>query len=104
MIEYEDVILAIDEGTSGTRAAVVARNSQVHCLEYQPLQVSSQRHGVVEQDADEILQATIAVCRTAIANAQRSKMRIVALAIATQRSTAVLWDAGTGKALAPAMV
>lgn len=104
MIEYEDVILAIDEGTSGTRAAVVGRNSQVHCLEYQPLQVSSQRHGVVEQDADEILQATIAVCRTAIANAQHSKMRIVALAIATQRSTAVLWDADTGKALAPAMV
>ena len=104
MIEYEDVILAIDEGTSGTRAAVVARNSQVYCLEYQPLQVSSQRHGVVEQDADEILQATIAVCRTAIANAQRSKMRIVALAIATQRSTAVLWDVGTGKALVPAMV
>ena len=90
MIEYEDVILAIDEGTSGTRAAVVGRNSQVHGLEYQPLQVSSQRHGVVEQDADEILQATIAVCRTAIANAQHSKMRIVALAIATQRSTAVL--------------
>ena len=104
MIEYEDVILAIDEGTSGTRAAVVARNSQVYCLEYQPLQVSSQRHGVVEQDADEILQATIAVCRTAIANAQRSKMRIVALAIATPRSTAVLWDVGTGKALVPAMV
>lgn len=104
MIVYEDVILAIDEGTSGTRAAVVARNSQVYCLEYQPLQVSSQRHGVVEQDADEILQATIAVCRTAIANAQRSKMRIVALAIATQRSTAVLWDVGTGKALVPAMV
>ncbi|HCJ6373670.1 FGGY family carbohydrate kinase [Citrobacter sp. RHBSTW-00671] len=104
MSEYEDVILAIDEGTSGTRAAVVAHNSQVHCLEYQPLQVSSLRHGVVEQDADEVLQATIEVCRKAIANAQCNKMRIVALAIATQRSTAVLWDAQTGKALTPAMV
>lgn len=104
MSEYEDVILAIDEGTSGTRAAVVAQNSQVHCLEYQPLQVSSLRHGVVEQDADEVLQATIEVCRKAIANAQCNKMRIVALAIATQRSTAVLWDAQTGKALTPAMV
>lgn len=104
MSEYEDVILAIDEGTSGTRAAVVAQNSQVHCLEYLPLQVSSLRHGVVEQDADEVLQATIAVCRKAIASAQCNKMRIVALAIATQRSTAVLWDAQTGKALTPAMV
>ena len=104
MIEYKDVILAIDEGTSGTRAAVVAQNSQVHCLEYQPLQVSSLRHGVVEQDADEILQATITVCRKTIEQAQRNNMRIVALAIATQRSTAVLWDAQTGKALTPAMV
>ena len=32
MSEYEDVILAIDEGTSGTRAAVVAQNSQVRSL------------------------------------------------------------------------
>ncbi|MDN8600934.1 FGGY family carbohydrate kinase [Citrobacter sp. S2-9] len=104
MTEYKEVILAIDEGTSGTRAAVVTQNSQVHCLEYQTLQVSSPRHGVVEQDADEILCATVAVCRKAIARAQQQNMRIVALAIATQRSTAVLWDAQTGKALTPAMV
>lgn len=95
MTEYKDVILAIDEGTSGTRAAVVTQNSQVHCLEYQTLQVSSPRHGVVEQDADEILCATVAVCRKAIASAQQQNMRIVALAIATQRSTAVLWDSQT---------
>ncbi len=104
MSHQQNVILAIDEGTSGTRAAVVGQNSLVHCLEYQPLRVDSPRHGVVEQDADEILAATLAVCRKTIANAHRQNMRIVALAIATQRSTAVLWDTHTGKALVPAMV
>ncbi|MEN4918806.1 FGGY-family carbohydrate kinase [Achromobacter spanius] len=100
----QPVILAIDEGTSGTRAAVVAADGHVSCLEYLPLQVESPRPGVVEQDADDILRKTIEVCRGAITQAARAGLDIVALAIATQRATAVLWDTHSGKALAPAMV
>ncbi|WP_159870075.1 MULTISPECIES: FGGY family carbohydrate kinase [unclassified Raoultella] len=100
----QNVILSIDEGTSGTRAAVVCQDGQVHCLEYHPLRVSSPRHGVVEQDADDILATTLAVCRQTIAQARSLNMQIQAIAIATQRSTAVLWDSETGKALVPAMV
>jgi glycerol kinase len=37
----QNVILSIDEGTSGTRAAVVGQDGQVHCLEYHPLRVIS---------------------------------------------------------------
>ncbi|MFM9925477.1 FGGY family carbohydrate kinase [Variovorax sp. H27-G14] len=100
----EDVILSIDEGTSGTRAAVVGRNGHVSCLEYAPLQVDTPRPGVVEQDANTILDKTLAVCRTTIARARAESKRIVALAIATQRCSAVLWDTHTGRALVPAMV
>lgn len=100
----EDVILSIDEGTSGTRAAVVGRDGHVSCLEYAPLQVDTPRPGVVEQDANAILDKTMAVCRTAIARAQTERKRIVALAIATQRCSAVLWDTHTGRALVPVMV
>ncbi|ENT8516643.1 FGGY family carbohydrate kinase [Raoultella ornithinolytica] len=100
----QNVILSIDEGTSGTRAAVVGQDGQVHCLEYHPLRVVSPRHGVVEQDANEILTMTLAVCRKTIAEAQSRNMHIQALAIATQRSTAVLWDRQSGQALVPAMV
>lgn len=51
-----NVILAIDEGTSGTRAAVVASDGHVSCLEYTALQVDSPRPGVVEQDANVLLE------------------------------------------------
>lgn len=100
----DKVILAIDEGTSGTRAATVSADGRVSCLEYVPLQVQTPRPGVVEQDADAILQKTMDVCRRAIARAQGEGQEIAALAIATQRATAVLWDTRTGRALVPAMV
>ncbi len=100
----EDVILSIDEGTSGTRAAVVGHDGHVSCLEYAPLQVDTPRPGVVEQDANAILDKTLAVCRTTIARAHAEHKRIAALAIATQRCSAVLWDTQTGRALVPAMV
>lgn len=99
-----NVILAIDEGTSGTRAATVSRDGHVSCLQYVALHVDSPRPGVVEQDANDILDSTIRVCRDAIAQAQREGQTIVALALATQRATAVLWDTRTGRALVPAMV
>ena len=99
-----NVILAIDEGTSGTRAAVVAADGHVSCLEYATLQVDAPRPGVVEQDANAILEKTIAVCRATIARAQQEQLRIVALGIATQRATAVLWDTRSGRAIVPAMV
>ncbi|MFD4838300.1 FGGY family carbohydrate kinase [Achromobacter sp. NPDC058515] len=98
------VILAIDEGTSGTRAATVAPDGHVSCLEYLALRVDSPRPGVVEQDANDILDKTIEVCRSAIAQARLEGQDIVALAIATQRATAVLWDTHSGRALVPAMV
>lgn len=98
------VILAIDEGTSGTRSATVDAAGRVSCLEYAALKVDTPRPGVVEQDADAILEKTIAVCKATIARAAELRQDIVALAIATQRATAVLWDTRTGRALAPAMV
>lgn len=99
-----DVILAIDEGTSGTRAATVSVDGEVSCLEYLPLEVDTPRPGVVEQDANVLLDKTIAACRGAIAQAAQQRQRIVALALATQRATTVLWDKTTGRALVPAMV
>lgn len=99
-----DVILAIDEGTSGTRAALVAADGHVDAQHYRPLSVTTPRAGVVEQDADDILAKTVEACRATIAEAAATGRRIVALAIATQRATAVLWDATTGRALVPAMV
>ncbi len=97
-------ILAIDEGTTGTRAAWVTQDGGVHGLEYRQLSVHSPRPGVVEQDANVILSETIAAVRAVVNSAEVAGIEIKAVAIATQRATAVLWDTVTGAALVPAMV
>jgi len=75
-------ILAIDEGTSGTRAALVAADGSVSAVNYTTLAVSSPRHNVVEQDADVLLQKTIEVCGKTIAAARDAGVEIAAMAIA----------------------
>lgn len=99
-----DVILSIDEGTSGTRAALVGRDGLVSEQDYIPLDVTCPRPGIVEQDADVLLEKTLRVCRSAVERAKSQGKNIVALAIANQRCSAVLWDKSTGKSLAPVMV
>ncbi|PZX21982.1 Glycerol kinase GlpK [Cupriavidus phytorum] len=104
MTPRNDVILAIDEGTSGTRAAVVSADGHVQCLHYATLEIHSPCPGVVEQDANALLERTLSVCRATLSQAAGENLNVVALAVATQRATAVLWDTGTGRALVPAMV
>ncbi|MET1537612.1 FGGY family carbohydrate kinase, partial [Burkholderia sola] len=71
-MHHEAVILCIDEGTSGTRAAVVGRDGQVSAQDYLPLDIHCPLPGVVEQDADLLLERTLDVCRRAIARARGS--------------------------------
>lgn len=104
MSEQKTAILAIDEGTSGTRAALVFPDAHVSEPIYIPLGVINPRHGVVEQDANMVLEKTLEVCRQQIAAAKRDHIEISAMAITTQRATAVLWDKQTGRALVPAIV
>ncbi|WP_017596149.1 FGGY family carbohydrate kinase [Nocardiopsis potens] len=96
------VILAVDEGTTGTRAALVSPDGAVSEPAYRRLGVDSPRPGVVEQDADEIWASTLEVCRAAVAAGGGAAP--AAVAVAVQRATGVLWDARTGRALVPAMV
>lgn len=97
-------ILAVDEGTTGTRAALVDAGGRVHRQSYRALEVTSPRAGTVEQDADAVLSQTVDAIRTVVDGAGEAGLSIVGLAVATQRSTAVLWDARSGRALVPAMV
>lgn len=97
-------ILAIDEGTTGTRAALVGPDGAVSCVNYRRLTSHSPRSGVVEQDANTIIEETINAVRATTAQAAASNTEICGVAIANQRATAVLWDAQSGLAVVPAMV
>ncbi|GCE01370.1 FGGY family carbohydrate kinase [Embleya hyalina] len=97
-------ILSVDEGTTGTRAGVVQDSGAVTHLAYRTIAVDHPDEDSVEQDPMEIWSATLDVCREALAGARADGVEIVALALSTQRATAMLWDRRTGLPLVPACV
>src|SRR5690606_22277099 len=62
------------------------------------------RPGWVEHDAEEIWQATVDVCRTAIARSHISAADVAAIGITNQRETVVLWDRASGQPVHNAIV
>jgi glycerol kinase len=100
----ERVILVVDEGTTGTRAALLTADGRIEGLTYRRISVQSPEPGMVIQDANEILTATTEVVRSAVAHAAAHDMEIVSVGISTQRATVTLWDAVTGQPLAPSCV
>ena len=88
-----DAVLAIDQGTTGSRALVVAADGQVLSRAYSEFTQHFPRPGWVEHDADEIWSVTREVSRSAVSEAGAD--RIGAIGIANQRETVVLWDRET---------
>ncbi|MBO8191332.1 carbohydrate kinase [Streptomyces oryzae] len=97
-------VLAIDEGTTGTRAGIVLDDGTVEHVRYRPIEVSHPDPLCVEQDPMEIWTATLEVCRHVLAAAADSGIEVRAVALTTQRATAILWDRITGLPLRQAVV
>lgn len=96
------LILAVDNGTTSTRAIVFDENAKIVARAQLETTQSFPSPGWVEQDARELWNNTEAVVRevvTALAPAT-----IDALGITTQRETTIAWDRSTGEPLAPAIV
>jgi len=97
-------ILALDQGTTSSRAVLYDVQGRVAAMGQQPLRSSYPQAGWVEQDPEEIWQTQIDAARQAIADAQIDPMEIAAVGITNQRETTVLWDAESGLPLCPAFV
>ncbi|GAA3200911.1 FGGY family carbohydrate kinase [Nonomuraea roseoviolacea] len=97
-------VLSIDEGTTGTRAAVVLDDGGAAPAAYLPISVASPDHLRVEQDATEIWVNTVRVCREALDWAAAHRVEIAGVSISTQRATVLLWDTVTGAPLSRAVV
>lgn len=98
-----DLILVIDEGTSSTRALVFNRAFEPVAQAQMDVELAYPNDGWVEQDAEEIWQKTVAVCKNAVADAGGVD-RIAGLGITNQRETVVVWDRETGTPIAPAII
>ena len=95
-------LLAIDQGTTSTRAILFdsgARPVSSHAIE---LRQYYPANGWVEHDAEEIWQATLACCRTAMKGV--APRDIAAIGITNQRETTVIWEKASGKPLHNAIV
>ncbi|MBI3346576.1 MAG: glycerol kinase GlpK [Burkholderiales bacterium] len=96
-----DALLALDQGTSSSRALVFDRAGRLLASAQRELTQHFPQPGWVEHDAEEIWADQIACAREALA---RAGVQVAALGITNQRETVVLWDRSTGRPLHKALV
>jgi glycerol kinase len=98
------VILAIDQGTTGSTCLVVDDELRVLGRGYRELPQHFPRPGWVEHDPGEIWLGVQRAAEAALTEAGVSAGELEAIGIANQRETTVLWDRATGQPVAPAIV
>jgi len=96
-------ILAIDQGTTSTRAVMFDDRARAIATAQVSLRQIYPRDGWVEHDPGEIWQATLNVCRDVIAQTG-GIAGVSAIGITNQRETSVIWERATGKPIANAIV
>jgi glycerol kinase len=99
-----EYLLAIDQGTTSTRAIVFDPALAPVASAQQELHQIYPAPGLVEHDPEEIWSATLAMVRTAMGRAGVQAKDIAALGITNQRETAVIWDRATNRPIHNAIV
>jgi glycerol kinase len=97
-------ILALDQGTTSSRAIVFGRDGRAVASAQQEFPQILPFPGHVEHDPLAILESQKATARQALANAKLSEGDIAAIGVTNQRETTVLWEKATGKPVANAIV
>ncbi len=103
-MKKEKYILALDQGTTGSRAFIFNQQGKIVAGAYKEFKQYYPRPGWVEHDAEEIWQSCVSVIRGAVQKAKISKSQILAVGITNQRETTVLWNRKTSKPVARAIV
>jgi glycerol kinase len=97
-------ILAIDQGTTSSRAILFDRAGRVCGLAQQEFRQCFPQPGWVEHDASEIWQSQLAVIHAVLREQEIDASQVAAIGITNQRETTVLWDRKTGEPVANAIV
>lgn len=97
-------VLAIDQGTTSSRAIVFDKKLSVVASAQQEFPQHFPASGWVEHDPEDLWSSTLKVCRSAIRKAGASAAEIAAIGITNQRETTVVWDRKTGKPIHNAIV
>lgn len=97
-------VVAIDQGTTSSRAMVFGSDLSVKAVAQQEFAQHYPQSGWVEHEPDDLWQSTLTTLREAVAKAGITASDIAAIGITNQRETTVLWDRRTGEPVAPAIV
>src|SRR3984893_17185148 len=98
------LLLALDQGTTSSRALVFDESGAVRALAQREIRQIYPRPGWVEHDPLEIWQSQLDGARAALALAGAGAAEVAALGITNQRETVVLWERASGRPLANALV
>ena len=90
-------ILALDQGTTSSRAIVFAEDGSVRALAQEEFRQIFPQPGWVEHDPEDIWASQLKVARRALAQAGLKAADIAALGIANQRETTIVWDRATSE-------
>src|SRR6476661_3462558 len=97
-------ILAIDQGTTSSRAIVFDDRLRPVATAQQEFRQYFPRPGHVEHDPEEIWSSVLATCRDAIARAGITASHIAGIGMTNQRETTLIWERATGRPIHRAIV
>ena len=98
------MILAIDQGTTGTTCLVVDEQLRTRGRWYAPVEQHYPQPGWIEHDAEQLWRSVEAAAAAALAAAGIDARALTAIGIANQRETTLLWERATGRPVARAIV
>ncbi|MFN3191889.1 MAG: glycerol kinase GlpK [Aureliella sp.] len=104
MAKQADFVLALDQGTTSSRALVVSRDGAIVGSAQKEFPQYFPKPGWVEHDPAEIWKSQLAVARSAIRKSKVGIEQIAAIGITNQRETTVVWDRVTGEPIHHAIV
>lgn len=99
-----EYILALDQGTTSSRAMVFDRDGAVRGMGQREFHQFYPRTGWVEHDPMDLWHTQIETAREALRNAGATAADVAAIGITNQRETTLLWDRATGEPIARAIV
>lgn len=97
-------ILAIDQGTTSSRAIIFDQNFEIISVAQEEFEQFFPQSGWVEHDPEEIWQTCLNTCKNALKSANLTADAIAAIGITNQRETSIIWDRETGQAIHKAIV
>jgi len=97
-------ILAIDQGTTGSRAVLFDNYGKIIVSAYKEFRQYFPKPGWVEQDPDEIWASCVNVIKRILSESRINQKDIAAIGITNQRETSVIWERSTSRPLARAIV